>query len=123
MNWAEYESAKAYRDQLSRGLEIARNRLSAPDFRVLAPGVRNEIARIDAEMADYPLHLLFSCAHHGWGVWVPVTFIQTHSLEISETPSVTFNSPARPVPWIDMILHFEGSRRVRPELDTVGAFA
>lgn len=112
MNLSEYNATKSYRDHLSRTVETARNRLSNRDFQMFAPGIEQEIARLDGEMTQYPMHLLLSCAHHGWGAWVPVTITQTESILSSEPPSVRFNSPPAVTPWTSVI-YYADNRRVQ----------
>jgi hypothetical protein len=113
MNLAEYNGTKEYRDHLARTLEAAGTRLSDGDFQMFAPGIRQEIARLDDEMAEYPLHLLLSCARHGWGGWAPVTIIQTASIAPPRCPSVTFSRPVAATPWTSMIRRFDDSRRIQ----------
>lgn len=100
MNLGEYNATKAYRDHLSRTVETARSRMSPKDFQMFAPGIEQEIARLDREFpkptvqirtsyaiglrASTPINQLMLTAHHG-------------------TSSIRFNSPTDAVPWASRI--------------------
>jgi hypothetical protein len=84
---ADYAATKDYRDGLERTLELARLRMSAGDFEGLAVGIRQEITRLNLELAKY------------YEVDLPRTpftwaSLLVHGIEIvRKSPSIRFNSP------------------------------
>jgi hypothetical protein len=120
MNITEYNGTQAYRDHLVKSLEVAKVHLSKRDFEKLAIGITQEIERVNNEMAEYPLHLLFSCANRGWGTWAAITITQTGSMTAHKPSPILFNSPAKATPWTTRKL-YRDDRRLGESAMAIGA--
>jgi hypothetical protein len=100
MNLGEYNATKAYRDHLSRSIETARSRMRARDFQMFAPGIEQEIARLDRELAKPTVHIRISYAL-GLRASTPITQLVPTALH--GPSSIRFNSPTDAVPWTSRI--------------------
>jgi predicted LPLAT superfamily acyltransferase len=100
MNLGEYNATKAYRDHLSRTVETARSRMTHRDFQMFAPGIRQEIARLDRQLPKPTIQIRISCAM-GLNASTPIN--QLLSTAHRGTSSIRFNSPTDAVPWTSRI--------------------
>ncbi len=89
MTAAAYTATKAYRDELARALEVARQSLSVRDFVGFGSAIAQEIARLDLELSKCPLVLFPRTALNSWSS-ILVQRIQELSKDSS---SIRFNSP------------------------------
>lgn len=102
----DYSHTREYRDELAGALDVARQRLPARDFRDLAKGVEQEIARLDKELGGYydvlfPRCASLRCASESWSAWELVSARVIPSGITAPIFSIRFNSPNRPfAPWI-----------------------
>jgi hypothetical protein len=111
MNAAEYKGTRVYRDGLSKALEVARHRLRDKDFQACAPGILQEIARLDAELSKHSISFVLFWAQPSWANWTFASIAQRTSMAPPVTFSVGFNSPTKSAPWTSEIPHYDSSRR------------
>jgi hypothetical protein len=96
MIWADYAGTKEYRDELAHAVDVARQRMSARDFRTFSKGIESEIARLDSELAEYYDVLFPRTASNRW---TPL-FAKTIASVDAQSFSIRFNSPSKTLaPW------------------------
>lgn len=103
MNLAEYNATKKYRDHLVRTVENARTRLRDRDFKMFAPGIEQEIARLDSELRKRAPQPRICCA---MGLRALTSTTQSILGFPHGSPSIRFNSPPDAVPWTSRILRY-----------------